>query len=293
MKKINIFIEKLNVEAVPGVLVVCAALVLCPPPRGVWPCPRTREGSPGQPPCASSSSQSSATLAWGSGPLWIGRPLLHFAGLALSPAQGSGLCALCPQARGLHDAVSAERCHAVLFQQEEEGEDSDMPSGPQGASHKLPSAPAWHHFPSRYADVGCTGLRDAHEENPESILDEHVQRVMRTPGCQSPGPGHRSPDSAHVPKIGVLGGAMPGHGKHAPKLGAKLDPTGLHLHRHGHHHGHHGAARPKEPAEAEAARRVPGSFAWGPELHGHAAKPRSHVESTGAPPAGGDGLAYG
>ncbi|DAA15676.1 axin-1 isoform X4 [Bos indicus] len=176
---------------------------------------------------------------------------------------------------------------------EEEGEDSDMPSGPQGASHKLPSAPAWHHFPSRYADVGCTGLRDAHEENPESILDEHVQRVMRTPGCQSPGPGHRSPDSAHVPKIGVLGGAMPGHGKHAPKLGAKLDPTGLHLHRHGHHHGHHGAARPKEPAEAEAARRVPGSFAWGPELHGHAAKPRSHVESTGAPPAGGDGLAYG
>ncbi|XP_061256549.1 axin-1 isoform X4 [Bos javanicus] len=176
---------------------------------------------------------------------------------------------------------------------EEEGEDSDMPSGPQGASHKLPSAPAWHHFPSRYADVGCTGLRDAHEENPESILDEHVQRVMRTPGCQSPGPGHRSPDSAHVPKIGVLGGAMPGHGKHAPKLGAKLDPTGLHLHRHGHHHGHHGAARPKEPAEAEAARRVLGSFAWGPELHGHAAKPRSHVESTGAPPAGGDGLAYG
>ncbi|XP_024840449.1 axin-1 isoform X3 [Bos indicus] len=185
-----------------------------------------------------------------------------------------------------------ERLKRVRMQ-EEEGEDSDMPSGPQGASHKLPSAPAWHHFPSRYADVGCTGLRDAHEENPESILDEHVQRVMRTPGCQSPGPGHRSPDSAHVPKIGVLGGAMPGHGKHAPKLGAKLDPTGLHLHRHGHHHGHHGAARPKEPAEAEAARRVPGSFAWGPELHGHAAKPRSHVESTGAPPAGGDGLAYG
>ncbi|XP_061256548.1 axin-1 isoform X3 [Bos javanicus] len=185
-----------------------------------------------------------------------------------------------------------ERLKRVRMQ-EEEGEDSDMPSGPQGASHKLPSAPAWHHFPSRYADVGCTGLRDAHEENPESILDEHVQRVMRTPGCQSPGPGHRSPDSAHVPKIGVLGGAMPGHGKHAPKLGAKLDPTGLHLHRHGHHHGHHGAARPKEPAEAEAARRVLGSFAWGPELHGHAAKPRSHVESTGAPPAGGDGLAYG
>ncbi|XP_065779980.1 axin-1 isoform X2 [Muntiacus reevesi] len=185
-----------------------------------------------------------------------------------------------------------ERLKRVRMQ-EEEGEDGDMPPGPQGASHKLSLAPAWHHFPSRYADVGCAGLRDAHEENPESILDEHVQRVMRTPGCQSPGPGHRSPDSTHVPKIGVMGGAIPGHGKHAPKLGAKLDPAGLHLHRHGHHHGHHGAARPKEPAEAEATRRVPSSFAWGPELHGHTAKPRSHVESTGAPPTASDSLAYG
>ncbi|XP_040085283.1 axin-1 isoform X3 [Oryx dammah] len=185
-----------------------------------------------------------------------------------------------------------ERLKRVRMQ-EEEGDDSDMPSGPQGASHKLPSAPAWHHFPSRYADMGCAGLRDAHEENPESILDEHVQRVMRTPGCQSPGPGRRSPDSAHVPKIGVLGGAMPGHGKHAPKLGAKLDLAGLHLHRHGHHHSHHGAARPKEPADAEPTRRVPGSFAWGPELHSHTAKPRSHVESTGTPATAGDSLAYG
>ncbi|XP_049555478.1 axin-1 isoform X2 [Orcinus orca] len=175
---------------------------------------------------------------------------------------------------------------------EEEGEDGDVSSGPPGASHKLPSAPAWHHFPPRYADVSCVGLRDAHEENPESILDEHVQRVMRTPGCQSPGPGHRSPDSAHMPKMGALGGTVPGHGKHVPKSGAKLDTAGLHLHRHGHHHGHHGSARPKEPAEAEAPRRVQSSFAWGPELHGHAAKPRSHVESMGAAPTTSDSLAY-
>ncbi|XP_036681668.1 axin-1 isoform X3 [Balaenoptera musculus] len=176
--------------------------------------------------------------------------------------------------------------------EEEEGEDGDVSSGPPGASHKLPSAPAWHHFPPRYADMSCVGLRDAHEENPESILDEHVQRVMRTPGCQSPGPGHRSPDSAHMPKMGVLGGTVPGHGKHVPKSGAKLDTAGLHLHRHGHHHGHHGSARPKEPAEAEASRRVQSSFAWGPELHGHAAKPRSHVESMGAAPTTSDSLAY-
>ncbi|KAB1251937.1 Axin-1, partial [Camelus dromedarius] len=176
---------------------------------------------------------------------------------------------------------------------EEEGEDGDMSSGPPGASHKLPSAAAWHHFPPRYADVGCVGLRDAHEENPESILDEHVQRVMRTPGCQSPGPGHRSPDSAHMPKMaGVLGAAGPGHGKHGPKLGAKLDSAGLHLHRHSHHHGHHSAARPKEPAEAEASRRVQSSFAWGPELHGHVAKPRGHLENLGSAPNASDNLAY-
>ncbi|XP_036861402.2 axin-1 isoform X2 [Manis javanica] len=176
---------------------------------------------------------------------------------------------------------------------EEEGEDGDLSSGPLGASHKLPSAQAWHHFPPRYTDMGCTGLRDAHEENPESILDEHVQRVMRTPGCQSPGPGHRSPESMHVPKIsGVLGGAAPGHSKHLPKSGVKLDAAGLHLHRHSHHHGHHGVARPKEQAETEAARRVQNSLTWGLEPHGHTAKPRSHSENVGTAPNASDSLAY-
>lgn len=168
-----------------------------------------------------------------------------------------------------------------------------MSSAPPGTSHKLPSAPAWHHFPPRYSDVGCSGLRDAHEENPESILDEHVQRVMRTPGCQSPGPGHRSPDSAHMPKLsGVLGAAALGHGKHMPKSGVKLEVVGLHVHRHSHHHSHHGVARPKEPAEAEAPRRTQSSFAWGVELHSHTGKPRSHLESVGAAPNASDSLAH-
>lgn len=176
---------------------------------------------------------------------------------------------------------------------EEEGEEGDLSSAPPGTSHKLPSAPAWHHFPPRYSDVGCSGLRDAHEENPESILDEHVQRVMRTPGCQSPGPGHRSPDSAHVPKMsGVLVGTTLGHGKHVPKSGAKLEAVGLHVHRHSHHHSHHGVARPKEQAEAETARRIQNSFAWGLEPHSHTGKPRSHLESVGAAPNASDSLAY-
>ncbi|XP_055991151.1 axin-1 [Sorex fumeus] len=168
---------------------------------------------------------------------------------------------------------------------EEEGEDGDGPSGLAGPSHKLPSAPAWHHFPPRYIEAGCGGLRDAHEEDPESILDEHVQRVLRTPGCQSPGPGRHSPDSLHVPKIpGVLGVAAPGHSKHLPKSGAK----------HSHHHSHHSATRPKEQAEGETARRAQSNFPWGPDLHGaHSAKTRSHAESLGTAPGAGDSLAHG
>ncbi|XP_023416549.1 axin-1 isoform X2 [Cavia porcellus] len=169
---------------------------------------------------------------------------------------------------------------------EEEGEDGDLPSGLPGVSHKLPSASAWHHFPPRCVDMGCTGLRDAHEENPESILDEHVQRVMRTPGCQSPGPGHRSPDSGHVAKIAMLGGTASGHGKHMPKSGTKLDATGLHHHRHIHHHVHHSTARPKEQLEAEATRRV--QSMWGLESHNHSAKPRGYSENTGATPSTSD-----
>ncbi|XP_069875855.1 axin-1 isoform X2 [Dipodomys merriami] len=170
---------------------------------------------------------------------------------------------------------------------EEEGEDGDLPSGPPGAGHKLPPAPAWHHCPPRYVDMGCAGLRDAHEENPESILDEHVQRVMRTPGCQSPGPGHRSPDSGHTAKLALLGGVASGHGKHVSKSGTKLESAGLHHHRHVHHHVHHSASRPKDQAEVEATRRVQNSFTWGPESHSHS-KPRSYSETTAATPSAGD-----
>ncbi|XP_012661251.1 axin-1 isoform X2 [Otolemur garnettii] len=176
---------------------------------------------------------------------------------------------------------------------EEEGDDGDLSSGPLGTSHKLPPVPAWHHFQPRYVDMGCVGLRDAHEENPESILDEHVQRVLRTPGCQSPGPGHRSPDSGHMAKMAtVLVGGVSGHSKHLPKSAAKLDTAGLHHHRHIHHHVHHSTARPKEQIEAEATRRVQGSFTWGPEPHSHGAKPRSYSESMGTTPGAGDSLAH-
>ncbi|XP_059717363.1 axin-1 isoform X1 [Haemorhous mexicanus] len=184
---------------------------------------------------------------------------------------------------------------------EEEGEDADISSGPSVMSHKMPSAQAFHHFAPRYAEVGCAGMqmRDAHEENPESILDEHVQRVMKTPGCQSPGPGRhspkpRSPESGHLGKLsGTLGTIPPGHGKHATKSGMKLDAANLYHHKHVYHHiHHHSMMKPKEQIEAEATQRVQNSFAWNVDSHNYATKSRNYSENLGMAPVPMDSLGY-
>ncbi|XP_008122767.1 axin-1 isoform X3 [Anolis carolinensis] len=172
---------------------------------------------------------------------------------------------------------------------EEEGEELEMPLGPCLGSHKvlLP-----HFGPRCYSEAPP---RDAHEENPESILDEHVQRVMKTPGCQSPKP--RSPDSGlattpgkpalHGPMT-AMGPSLPlGHGKHAGKVGPRLEGAGLHHHKHVFHHAahHHGPLKAKEPPPAEAegpGGRGGGAFGWG--LEG-AHKPRLYGESACLDPA--------
>ncbi|KAM9261522.1 axin-1 isoform 1-T1 [Cariama cristata] len=184
---------------------------------------------------------------------------------------------------------------------EEEGEDADISSGPSVISHKMPSAQAFHHFAPRYSEMGCSGMqmRDAHEENPESILDEHVQRVMKTPGCQSPGPGRhspkpRSPESGHLGKLsGTLGTIPPGHGKHATKSGMKLDAANLYHHKHIYHHiHHHSVMKPKEQIEAEATQRVQNSFAWNVDSHNYATKSRNYTENLGMAPVPMDSLGY-
>ncbi|XP_062495470.1 axin-1 isoform X3 [Pezoporus occidentalis] len=184
---------------------------------------------------------------------------------------------------------------------EEEGEDADISSGPSVISHKMPSAQAFHHFAPRYSEMGCTGMqmRDAHEENPESILDEHVQRVMKTPGCQSPGPGRhspkpRSPESGHLGKLsGTLGTIPPGHGKHATKSGMKLDASNLYHHKHVYHHiHHHSMMKPKEQIEAEATQRVQNSFAWNIDSHNYATKTQNYPENLGMAPVPMDSLGY-
>nr|XP_033770320.1 axin-1 [Geotrypetes seraphini]XP_033770321.1 axin-1 [Geotrypetes seraphini]XP_033770322.1 axin-1 [Geotrypetes seraphini] len=203
----------------------------------------------------------------------------------------------------LRDREAEEKLEERLrrVRAEEEGDDADISSGPSVVSHKLPSSQALHHFNPRYPDMGCMGmqLRDAHEENPETILDEHVQRVMKTPGCQSPGPGRHSPKS-RSPDSGPLGKTLPGtmgtiplgHGKHTSKSGMKLDPMTYH-HKHVYHHmHHHGGMKPKEQIEAEATQRVQTNLPWNIDSHNYATKSRNYAESMGMAPNPMESVGY-
>ncbi|XP_063286757.1 axin-1 isoform X1 [Pelobates fuscus] len=188
---------------------------------------------------------------------------------------------------------------------EEEGDDADVSSGPSVVSHKLPSSQPLHYFNSRYSEMGCVGMqvRDAHEENPESILDEHVQRVMKTPGCQSPGPGRhspkpRSPDGGHLSKAlpGSTGTMQTGHSKHLAKCGSKLETANFphkYVYHHVHPHGNpHSGVKPKDPMEVEATQRVQGNLAWNVDSQNYATKSRNYADSMGLAPNPMDSLGY-
>lgn len=93
------------------------------------------------------------------------------------------------------------------------------------SSHNIP-LPLPSSFPpvygARYSETtanAATGatygslvaMEDSQDDDPESILDEHVQRVMKTPGCQSPGAAnstlgggrHTPPKSSRSPDGGI------------------------------------------------------------------------------------------
>ncbi|KAJ8246126.1 hypothetical protein GJAV_G00263910 [Gymnothorax javanicus] len=173
---------------------------------------------------------------------------------------------------------------------EEEGDDADISTVPSLQSQKLTPAP--QHYNARYSETAYNGLqlRDAHEENPESILDEHVQRVMRTPGCQSPGTGRHSPKSRSpdgIPSSKMPGLVMPlapGHGKHLAKQGLKPDAGSMYHHKHVYHIHHTGSVKPKEQIESEAMQRVQNNFAWNVEPHHYATKSRSYADNMGMAP---------
>ncbi|KAG7223144.1 hypothetical protein INR49_015751 [Caranx melampygus] len=176
---------------------------------------------------------------------------------------------------------------------EEDGDEVVMSTTSSLPGHRFPPGAYPQNYNSRYADITYSGpfLRDAHEENPESILDDHVQRVMRTPGCQSPGTGRhspksRSPDSFPGGKVPVLGSwpLSASQGKHPFRHGVKGDTSHLHHHKHVHHIHHTGIGKPKEQVEAEAAMRVHGSFPWGMETSHYGSKSRSYADGMGSNP---------
>lgn len=150
----------------------------------------------------------------------------------------------------------------VFSSKEEEREDTDMvPSVPQLSPHPL------------------TLLPGSSDEDPQAILDDHLSRVLKTPGCQSPVVHCRSPRSSSPeqksfarPSFGYK--ALVRAGPSAPEQGAisvALGPSRTLVSRqstkHIHHHyiHHHAGSKSKEQIEREAALRVHGLCTIGGE----------------------------
>uniref|UniRef100_A0A3Q4HSL4 Axin-1 n=1 Tax=Neolamprologus brichardi TaxID=32507 RepID=A0A3Q4HSL4_NEOBR len=170
---------------------------------------------------------------------------------------------------------------------------SPHPLNPPGDDHRFPPGAYSQNYNPRYADntYSAPFVGDAHEENPESILDDHVQRVMKTPGCQSPGTGRHSPKLRSPDGFpGIKGIGMPGQGKHASRHGFKGETS--HLYHHKHHSHHTSVGKPKEQVEADLVTHVHGSFPWSIESSHYGSKSRSYADGMGSNPmdyAGGRG----
>lgn len=106
----------------------------------------------------------------------------------------------------------------------------------------------------------------SYEEDPQTILDDHLSRVLKTPGCQSPGVGRysprsRSPDHHHHHRQ-PYHSPLPTGGKLPPVAACSLlggksfltKQTTKHVHHHYIHH--HAVPKTKEEIEAEATQRV-------------------------------------
>ncbi|XP_011887420.1 PREDICTED: axin-2 isoform X2 [Cercocebus atys] len=132
----------------------------------------------------------------------------------------------------------------------------------------------------------------SYEEDPQTILDDHLSRVLKTPGCQSPGVGRysprsRSPDHHHhhhsqyhslLPSGGKLPPAAASPGA-CPLLGGKgfvTKQTTKHVHHHYIHH--HAVPKTKEEIEAEATQRVHCFCPGGPEYYCYS-KCKSHPKA--------------
>lgn len=145
------------------------------------------------------------------------------------------------------------------------------------------------------------------DEDPQAILDEHLSRVLKTPGCQSPtviwhsprssSPEHRPPTRAGfgiksavrtAPPSSFVSGRDPG--PLAVALGSSRTIVSRQSTKHIHHHyiHHHAGPKTKEQIEREAALRVHGLCSGGGGGGEHPPYQRSRSlgrEMCGAPSA--------
>ncbi|XP_061882574.1 axin-1-like [Entelurus aequoreus] len=190
---------------------------------------------------------------------------------------------------------------------EEEGDDADVSVITSMSSHSIPlplpsSFPPLYgaHYSENTANTGAVAtygglvaMEDSLDDDPESILDEHVQRVMKTPGCQSPGAtnsgtlgvGGRQtpPKTSRSPDGGVGPPHYPPHrggGHSLPASGVK----GIHHHKQLYHH------RGREGQEETGSRSQP-NFIWnGEPASQYAARSRNYADGAGASIL--DGMGY-
>ncbi|CAG5945338.1 unnamed protein product [Menidia menidia] len=178
-----------------------------------------------------------------SGERWVQRT--HRLPKEMTPVEPSAfaaqLIAKLEKLKREQDAMSSLEERLQQIQEEDEREESPDLSG--GSSLHHPLLPSAGH---------C-------EEDPQAILDEHLSRVLKTPGCQSPGVARHSPRSRSPERAGAL--ASSGHGPYfgayraTPKLLVTGRPSTKHIHHHYIHH-HHAGPKSKEQIESEAAQRV-------------------------------------
>uniref|UniRef100_A0A3P8SV09 Axin 2 (conductin, axil) n=1 Tax=Amphiprion percula TaxID=161767 RepID=A0A3P8SV09_AMPPE len=158
------------------------------------------------------------------------------------------------------DTISSLEERLQQIQEEEEREDTEiMGSAPQLSPHPL------------------TLLSGSSDEDPQAILDEHLSRVLKTPGCQSPAVIRHSPRSSSPEHRPFTRGAFgikslvrtgpstssvssPDQGAFTLALGPNKTLVSRQSTKHIHHHyiHHHASPKSKEQIEREAALRVHG-----------------------------------
>ncbi|XP_044305497.1 axin-2 [Varanus komodoensis] len=128
----------------------------------------------------------------------------------------------------------------------------------------------------------------SYEDDPQAILDDHLSRVLKTPGCQSPGMGRhspraRSPDRLPSSKLLLTPGTASTPTTCAlVSKGFVTKQTTKHVHHHYIHH--HTIPKTKEQIEAEAAQRVQCLCAGGSDYYCYS-KCKGHSKGADLPVA--------